>query len=119
MQPLAAASIVAKRISRLAPEREYPGLATPRHGTRIELHRCLGQRVLNPLGIDALPGLESDILCVADPVGDRHFDDTRVGPLLPQEFAGLGVERTELASNLAHEVGEVGAKRRVRVHPPQ
>jgi hypothetical protein len=43
--------------------------------------------------------LDSNVLCVAALVGDRHADDARVGPLLPEELAGLGVEHTEPPMN--------------------
>jgi hypothetical protein len=107
MQPVPAASIVAKRFSRLAPEREYPDHATLRHGIRIELYRCLSHPEC--AGIDAPSGLDSDILCVADLVGDRHADDARVGALLPEEFSGLGAERTEPPRNARSPDGRLPA----------
>src|SRR3989442_1728235 len=73
---------------------EHPHDAALRH-VILEAGDLAGQCVLNALGIDTPARLDGDILRAVHLIGDRHGHDAGVGLLLPEQFAGLGMEGAE------------------------
>src|SRR5213594_3247231 len=72
------------------------------------------ERTLHALRVDAPAGLHGDVLHAVDGVGARHAGDAGVRAPLPERFAGLAVERTEVAVVGAAGEDEAAAGREYR-----
>src|SRR5438034_10997596 len=73
-----------------------------------------GQRILDTLSVNTPARLDRDILSAIHLVCDRHAHDARVGLLLPKQFAGLGIEGTEIAIISSADEDEIARGRQHR-----
>ena len=73
---------------------EHPQHTSLRNVRRVS--QDLVERCLHSLRIHSPAGLHRDVLYAVDSVGRGHAGDPGIGPLLPEQLAGSGVERTEV-----------------------